>query len=587
MTTVAPSRMTVTLSGRELALQRRQALARHGKTGIVNCARAQPAIRTVPPPGVAGDRLTAAAEPLAAQVRPSAHTGPIAVSHGRLIAMQRRQALSSIGRAGLTTSAASRPSGRIKARHIEPAPPKVEEAHTLSGQTITGTMVERSPKVTGTETGACRVITGTEYLGAEQFRDQCRTKPPSTPRKVSVMSSRGGRPVTGAAVDRAAKVTGNEVGSCRTVTGSQYYNSADFASLCESGGPRKVGEMHTLSGQVVTGSEVAPSPKLTGDESFQCHPVTGTDYISPRQLETVCPSEKVPDVKPVNKVAVDATLRGHRVSGSVVGRSDKVTGDEAGACAPVSGTPYIGRTQYAEFCPPSSIDAQAARVPDSAVIPATVVTGDRPGAGGSRVTGDERGACETVSGTPYLGADTLPPQCSSSGRFVSRSPTSEAPPRPPPPKAFSIVSPARQARERHGSEVTGSSSGSERITGPINKADGLITGTPEFRHRDDVRRQAPDTRSPVAALRLSGEGSQQGRPVSGDAWNATTRVTGTEGASSVVRNLSLRGQTRGAGVNAARFREIERPPVPDSVVTGSSGNTRKGATVTVSGGARG
>jgi hypothetical protein len=35
------------------------------------------------------------------------------------------------------------------------------------------------------------------------------------------------------------------------------------------------------------------------------------------------------------------------------------------------------------------------------------------------------------------------------------------------------------------------------------------------------------------------------------------------------------------------FRSIERPEVPASVVTGSAGNTRSGATVTVSGGARG
>jgi hypothetical protein len=49
----------------------------------------------------------------------------------------------------------------------------------------------------------------------------------------------------------------------------------------------------------------------------------------------------------------------------------------------------------------------------------------------------------------------------------------------------------------------------------------------------------------------------------------------------------MRGQPRGAGVNAIAFRGIERPGVPDSVITGSAGNTRRGAVVTVSGGARG
>jgi hypothetical protein len=70
-------------------------------------------------------------------------------------------------------------------------------------------------------------------------------------------------------------------------------------------------------------------------------------------------------------------------------------------------------------------------------------------------------------------------------------------------------------------------------------------------------------------------------------WLDQSRVTGTEGASSLMRNPSLRGQPRGEGSNAAKFREVERPEIPSSRVTGSSGNTERGAAVTVSGGARG
>jgi hypothetical protein len=690
MTITAAIHATATLSGHELALQRRLAMARHGKAAIVNSAALRGAARTVASPAVApaaerpaqGIReCTAAAPAVDRTATTAAQTAPTAAASGRLVAMQRRRALSLTGRAGCSTSAAARPDRRVKARDAKPAPARVEQGHAPSGQTITGTTVERSPKVTGNEAGSCRPVTGTqyagaeqfdtfcsarlqpgpetvagaqgeksaaagdstadpagasgdrgelhgapqkvgithtamgnvvtgtvvgrspratgdeagtckpvtgtEYLAAEQFRDWCRAKPPAKPHKVSVMSSRSGQTVSGTPVDRSAKVTGNEVGSCRAVTGSQYYNSVDFADLCQANGPRKVGQMQTLGGRTVTGSEVAPSPKLTGDESFQCHAVTGTDYISPRQLEAVCLPGKVPDTQPVSKVAVDSTLRGQPITGSAVGRAAKVTGDEAGACTPVSGTPYVGQGQYAGFCPPSSVEAQSARVRDSAVIPATAVTGDRPGAGGSRVTGDERGACKAVSGTPYLGADNIPPRCTGSGRFVARAGAAEKPPRPPPPKSFSIVSPAHQARERCGYAVTGSSTSTERITGPVNKADGLITGTPEFRHGEESRRQGESPQRPAAALRLSGEGSQQGRQVSGDAWDSAVRVTGTEGASSAARNPTMRGQTRGAGVDALKFREIQRPAVPDSNVTGSAGNTRKGATVTVSGGARG
>jgi hypothetical protein len=160
--------------------------------------------------------------------------------------------------------------------------------------------------------------------------------------------------------------------------------------------------------------------------------------------------------------------------------------------------------------------------------------------------------------------------------------------RPPAPRDFSISIPARQAREERQTEViTGSGMSNSRITGPINKADGLITGTPEFRHGGQVRRSREDEPSLPAARRLSGEGSQQGRRVSGDAWDGDSRVTGTEGSSSLSRNPSMRGQSRGTGASAMAFRSVERPEVPASVVTGSAGNTRSGATVTVSGGARG
>ncbi|MDP1533456.1 MAG: CsoS2 family carboxysome shell protein, partial [Rubrivivax sp.] len=225
----------------------------------------------------------------------------------------------------------------------------------------------------------------------------------------------------------------------------------------------------------------------------------------------------------------------------------------------------------------------------SAMIPANAVTGDRPGAGGSVMTGDDRGACEVISGTPYIGIDNATTQCSTSGRFVARGNTWVETARAPAPLDFSIVAPARAAQQKQFNDVTGTVYNSERITGPSNKASGLITGTPEFRHRDIAPASAaPAAESSSAASRLTGEGSQTGRPITGDSWNALGKVTGTEGASSLSRNPSERGNPRGMGMNASRFREVvEHPPVPDSRITGSSGNTGKGSLVTLSGGARG
>jgi hypothetical protein len=343
--------------------------------------------------------------------------------------------------------------------------------------------------------------------------------------------------------------------------------------------------MQTLSGRTLTGTEVGRSPKVSGDEMGGCKPVTGTEYIGADQQKAVC-AVSTP-VAPVAKVAVDQTWRGQPVTGSYVGRSSRVTGAESGGCSPISGTPYIGRGQYNGFCEAPALQAQEARIRTSAVIPATAVTGDRPGAGGSVMTGDERGACEVVSGTPYVGADNTTTQCATSGRFVPRGTTHIEMTRAPAPLDFSISTPARTAQQKQFGDVTGSAYSSERITGPVNKAGGLITGTPEFRHRDASAFQSAQAEAITAARRLTGEGSQAGRAVTGDAWDAMSKVTGTEGASSLSRNPSARGNPRGMGMNAAVFREVaEHPVVPDSRITGSSGNTGKGSLVTLSGGAR-
>lgn len=477
------------------------------------------------------------------------------------------------------------------------APQKVVMTHTSQGKAVTGTAVGHTSKLTGDETGSCRGITGTEYLAQEQFTAVCSTTAPEAPRKVSVMSSRGNQPVSGTAVGRSVNVTGDEPGSCRNITGSQYYTSGSFGALCDTASPKKVATMQTLSGRTLTGTEVGRSPKVSGDEMGGCKPVTGTEYIGADQQQAVC-AVSTP-IAPVAKVAVDQTWRGQPVTGSYVGRSSRVTGAESGGCSPISGTPYIGRGQYNGFCEAPALQAQEALIRTSAVIPATAVTGDRPGAGGSVMTGDERGACEVVSGTPYVGVDNTTTQCATSGRFVPRGTTYIEMTRPPAPMDFSISTPARTAQRKQFGDVTGSAYSSERITGPVNKAGGLITGTPEFRHRDVsavqlaqaeaiTAAQSAQAEAIAAARRLTGEGSQAGRAVTGDAWDAMSKVTGTEGASSLSRNPSARGNPRGMGMNAVLFRDVvEHPVVPDSRITGSSGNSGKGALVTLSGGARG
>jgi hypothetical protein len=122
-------------------------------------------------------------------------------------------------------------------------------------------------------------------------------------------------------------------------------------------------------------------------------------------------------------------------------------------------------------------------------------------------------------------------------------------------------------------------------------AAGLVSGTPEFRYRDEtgtLRMPTPAAQVEAAqALRITGEGREDGERITGDDWARSGRVTGTEGRWAQGRNPTLRGEARAMAAGAWGNKDRERPEAPPPArVTGSSGNAGKGAMITVSGGAR-
>lgn len=620
------------LSGREAAIARRQALSLHGKSALKtnngsgsasrSATEARMAARSAasaPVPAASAAPAEAAGcgcgdgETYSARIeaaRPAVDLTPEPPSAARLRRMQQSMR-------GRGDAAPCRPCGRLR-----PEPAKVEIGTTLSGSTVTGNQVERTSRVTGNEAGACRTVTGTEYIGAEQFGDLCGTLPEPSPAKVGTSSTSRGRRVTGTEVGRSARVTGDEYGTCTRVTGTEYLAAEQFGEFCgtapeprpekvgvgmtgkrqavtgvdlerktrvtggehgaqrtitgtayagaahggEGHAPKKVETSHTRAGAMVSGTRVGRSSSLTGVEQGACKRVTGTDYIASEEFVSFCREQ--PYQSPA-KVGVSRTVRGQDVSGTQVGRSIKVTGDEYGACKPVTGSAYIGAEQYAAFCA-SRVAAEAINRARQGRSPA--LTGGQPGPD-ARMTGNERGECQPVSGTPYLGEDQAAEACGT------------APSEAGLPRGFSIATPARTARDSETRRITGSAYGdSGRITGPMARAVGLISGTPEFRYREDAAAgvAAP---APAAPERITGEGRE--RRITGDAWDRGDRVTGTEGRSAQRRNPTLRGDARGNGVSARDHREMERPAPGASRITGSSGNASTGAAITVSGGARG
>ncbi len=570
----------------------------------------------------------------------------------RDLAQKVRELKSRVGSAGSARNSGARPSGpnRQGARQAAAAAAdahwKVGTSQTLSGQVVTGTQANRSARTTGNEAATCRTITGTEYLGAEVFQTFCQTQPaPVQPAKVRVSATGHGNRVTGNELGRSEKVTGDEPGTCKVVTGTDYLAPQQQAAYCgaaQAPAPRKVGQtvtqagrpvsgvmvgrsgkvtgdeagsgrqltgdqymnaqpdvpgraptkvssLQTLRGTGITGTHVGRSEHVTGDEPGSCRIITGDEYIGSQQYDRFCGTKPAAEAP---KVGFSITNRAQVVSGTRTGRSEKVTGDEPGTCKLVTGTPYAGLEEAGNWCSTATVDEARRRTPARAGTPGPRMTGLQPGIGGV-MTGAERGACEAVTGTPYVGVDQLATACGAAAvadadfpRPIEGSPWTQ----------FSVQSPARVAqveRERSGA-VTGSSyEFGGRITGPFDLGSDKVTGTEQFRFDRNSRNR------PAAAPKAAAEGSEEadGRPVSrvtgegsgtrvtGDDWDRGEHVTGTEGRSARRRNPSRSGAM--SAMPSFQQKRNEELPAPVSRVTGSSGNTERGSLITVSGGARG
>ena len=560
----------------------------------------------------------------------------------RDLAQALREQRSRNGKAG---EKKSEPCGRVrpnKEAAAQDASWKVGASETSHGQTVTGTMVGRSDRVTGDEPSTCRAITGTEYLGADIFRDFCQTDAARQPRKVGISPTSRGNRVSGSEVGRSRKVTGDEPGTCKRVTGNEYVGAQESEIFCgtksekapgkitgsetrkgktvtgnnvgrsknvtgdETGAqreltgtqymqrgngkaPAKVGSSATLRGGAVTGTMVGRSERVTGDEPGSCRNVTGDDYIGQEQYSGFCKTAPAPTDR---KVGASQTLKGKAVTGTMTGRSERVTGDEPGTCKAVTGTPYAGAEQYQDYCKSDAAALATARSRRQRGTPGAVMTGLQPGIGG-KLTGAAKGACEPLTGTPYVGADQYAQACPASAAEPN-SPDFPQPIGGTPWGKFSVESPshAAQTDEVHAA-VTGTQYEQGHITGPFGKAGGKVTGTEEarFGRGNDAREpMMPATAEMVDGRiksRITGEGMDTGIRVTGDDWDRGDMVTGTEGTSAMRRNPTRRGAAAAMAMEQQVLKRNEELPVPTSKVTGGSGNTEKGALVTYSGGARG
>lgn len=564
----------------------------------------------------------------------------------RELAKELREQRSKNGNAGQEKSAPcgrQRKASNVDTGPAQDAPWKVGASVTVSGQTVTGTQVGRQQNMTGDEPSTCRTVTGTEYLGADIFNKFCQTGArATTAKKVEVTSTSRGNMVSGNRMNNSSNVTGNEAGACKRVTGNEYTsaeNSQDFCgnfsnptpsiatSMAQTmkgrrvtgnnvgrtenvtgneygqrqrltgtqynrpenvgSAPDKVGVSSTLRGGSVTGTMMGRREQMTGNHFGSCKDVTGDDYASREQYSKFCKSTPSPTD---SKIAVSQTLAGLKVTGDLAQRSKIVTGNEPGTCKATTGTPYSGGDQYQAYCDESQAMAAQARMRPSGRTFGQPMTGQQPGIGG-KLTGAHKGACDPISGTPYVGSDQAAQTCSNVAAAQGSPDFTQAADTPW--GKFSVSAPIHAAQHDGSlSHITGSRYESGHITGSFEKAAGKLTGTEEARF--DVG-QTSQPAIPTFAQqidgrvksRVTGEGMETGMKITGDDWDRGEHVTGTEGASATQRNMTLRGGAMSAMQSRTDMVRPRNIPEPVSKVTGGSGNTDKGSLITYSGGARG
>jgi len=169
--------------------------------------------------------------------------------------------------------------------------------------------------------------------------------------------------------------------------------------------PAKVGESDTASGQTVTGTMVDRTNDVTGNEASTCRGITGTEYMGADVFKSYCKE----DAKPAfNRVGVTSTGAGNSVSGTKVGRSSQVTGDEPGSCKTVTGDEYISAEHAQKFCG-TSATASPSKFSIAETMKGKKVSGNNVGQI-EKVTGNESGADLSLTGTQYMqrGEDSAP-----------------------------------------------------------------------------------------------------------------------------------------------------------------------------------
>ncbi len=561
---------------------------------------------------------------------------------GRMLAMQRRR-LVSAGKQAL----------QAILKPAEPAPTAPAPAGAR------GSIVGQAMEAAGSARQAARARRTTLALFGRTALSTLEATPPSRPMRevkdVSALRAALAQPATA-----TTRVTHSRNGAGDNVTGVERGRTMPISGIKKlapgtttRGLAPKVGLARTEAGVVVSGTLVRSTVAITGDEAGR-NRVTGKVDQAPADDITTRPAQVAAQQFPAATPAVmgaargisrngsryreraaliETTEKGKPVTGSAVGISQRVTGDESGACLGVTGTQYLTPAARQTACggagggtaPAAQLGASRADpVTRNKVNVAETIAGQRVTGPDfqvvSQVTGGEEGRAALVTGTPYqslpdatdgldamalermakrlrrgtaskpvtgnieAAANAVTGTARGAGRDITGTPYGGAA-LPPPPATnplvaidagFSVTTPQRAAQ-------LAALGKDQRVTGSFAIGCGKVTGNVEFQGRSRLR-EAGET---LGHDRISGEGASGGRTVTGGAWDNQGNVTGTDAAFAAERNPSERGPKARAFAGTTAFKSKAVHEDAKQLVTGMAGFfSKSGAKVTLSGGAQ-
>jgi hypothetical protein len=279
---------------------------------------------------------------------------------------------------------------------------------TDKGQAITGSALGHSSRMTGDETGACRTVTGNQYLAPARAQAICGAmesssagrNDPVTANKVSTSESWGGQRITGMDVEHNPRVTGDEPGSCSALTGSQYQGRSTADGWCDpaSAGAAASRRARSVAGPV-TGNTPLHYDAVTGTARGAGRDITGTPYQAAQQPDTAPPADPVATLDTrfsVRSPQRAAHLQAASAGPAPVGDVSRITGSFA-----VGGGKVTGNMEF----------MARPRAQQAGDKPAAHNRVSGEGIDGGRISGDAWGAHRSVTGTDgAFAADRNPSQ---------------------------------------------------------------------------------------------------------------------------------------------------------------------------------